>query len=172
MSLQFNRCHIAHRLMQRCSLNNAWTMLLSRFNNTCWIDNVDEYCSINSCSMLTKNNGCYNVIGTRADNSWWKKLVDRCQQWLINDCWTWTTLTVNNGCWQQLLTGCSTTLLTGCSTHVFKRLKALFFFCKSERIISGGWILSALEHSQVSLPIFERPCVAANQPAGRTNGTE
>ena len=52
---------------QKC----AWTMLLSRFNNTCWIDNVDEYCSINSCSMLTKNNNCYNVVGTRADNTWW-----------------------------------------------------------------------------------------------------
>ena len=102
------------RLMQRCSLNNAWTMLLSRFNNTCWIDNVDKYCSINRCSMLTKNNSYYNVVGTTADNSWWKKLVDRCQQWLNNGCWTWTT--ANNGCWQQLLTGCSTTLLTGWST--------------------------------------------------------
>ena len=96
------------RLMERCLLNNAWTMLLSRFNNTCWIHNVDEYCSINSCSMSTKNNSCYNAVGTRADNSWRKKLVDRCQQWLNNGCWTWTA--VNNGCWQQLLTGCSTTL--------------------------------------------------------------
>ena len=83
-------------------------MMLSRFNNTCWIDNVDEYCSINSCSMLTKSNNCYNVVGTRADNGWWKKLVDRCQQWWNNDCWTWTT--VNNDCSQQLLTGCSTTM--------------------------------------------------------------
>ena len=30
---------------------------------------IDEYCSINSCSMLTKNNNYYNVVGTRADNS-------------------------------------------------------------------------------------------------------
>ena len=37
--------------------------------NTCLIDNVDEYCSINSCSILTKTNSCYNVVGTRADNS-------------------------------------------------------------------------------------------------------
>ena len=102
------------RLMQRWSLNNAWTILLSRFNNTCWIHNVDEYCSINSCSVLTKNNNCYNVVETWADNSWWKKLVDGCQQRSSNNCWTWTI--VNNGCWQQLSTGCSTTSLTGCST--------------------------------------------------------
>ena len=74
------------RLMQRCSLNNAWTMLLSRFNNTCWIDNVDEYCSINSCSMLTKNNNCYNVVGARADNSWWNKLADGCQNNVVQCC--------------------------------------------------------------------------------------
>ena len=80
------------RLMQRCWLNDAWTMLLSRFNSTCWIDNVDEYCSINSCSMLTEKNSCYNVVTTWADNSWWKNLVDRCQQWLNNGCWTWTAV--------------------------------------------------------------------------------
>ena len=85
--------------MQRCSLKNAWTMLLSRFNNTCWIHNIDEYCSINSCSMLTKNNNCHNVVGTKADDSWWNKLVDGCQQWLNNDCWTWTV-----ACEQWLLT--------------------------------------------------------------------
>ena len=79
--------------MQRCSLNNAWRMLLSRFNNTCWIHNVDEYRFINSCPMLTNNNSCYNVVGTRVDNSSWKKL-DVCQR-LNNDCWTWTI--VNNG---------------------------------------------------------------------------
>ena len=76
----------------------------------------DEYCSINSCSMLSENNSCYNVVRTWADNSWWKKLVDRCQQWLNNGCWTWTT--VNNGCWQQLLTGCSTTLLNSVQHNI------------------------------------------------------
>ena len=98
------------------------TMLLSRFNNTCWIHNVDEYCSMISCSMLTKNNSCYNVVRTWADNSWWKKLVDRCQQWLYNGCWTWTT--VNNGCWQQLLTGCSTTL-----QQVVDNIDQVIHFC-------------------------------------------
>ena len=98
------------------SLNNVWTILLSRFNNTCWIHNVDEYCSINSCLMLTENNSCYNVVRTWADNSWWKKLVDRCQQWLNNGCWTWTT--VNNGGWQQLLTGWSTTLLNSVQHNI------------------------------------------------------
>ena len=117
------------RLMQYCLLNNAWTMLLSRFNNTCWIHSGDEYCSINGCSMSTKNNSCYNALGTRADNSGWKKLVDGCQQRLNNDCWTW--ITVNNGCWQQLLTGCST-LWTWCSItlqQVVDSIDQVVHFC-------------------------------------------
>ena len=63
------------------------------------------------------------VVGTRADNSWWKKLVDGCQQWLNNNCWPWTT--VNNGCWRQLLRECSTTLLTGQAQHCNKLLTTL-----------------------------------------------
>ena len=110
-------------------------LLISRFNNTFWIHNVVKYCSINSCSMLTKNNSCYNVVGTRADNSWWKKLVDRCQQWLNNGCWTWTTM--NNGCWQQLLTGRSTTLFTVCSTtlqQVVDNIDQVVHFCACTRV--------------------------------------
>ena len=42
--------------------------MLSTFKNACRIDNVDEYCSINSCSMSTKNTCRYNVVETRADN--------------------------------------------------------------------------------------------------------
>ena len=87
------------RLRPRCSLNNARTILSSRFNNTCWIYNADEYCSINSCWILTNNNSCYNVVETGADNILWNKLVNSCQQWLSNDCWPWTT--ANNGCWQR-----------------------------------------------------------------------
>ena len=117
-------------------------MLLSRFNNTCWIHNVNEYCSINSCSMLTKNNSCYNVVGTWADNSWWNKVVDRCQQRLNNGCWTWTT--VNNSCWQQLLTGCSTTLLTVCSTTLQQIVDNIdrvvhFCACKDPQPVVQGW---------------------------------
>ena len=89
------------RLMQR-SLNNAWTMLLSRFNNTCWIDNVDEYCSINSCSMLTENNIVVTMLLEHEltivdEKSWlmvvnndWTMVVEREQLWTLE--WLLTTV--------------------------------------------------------------------------------
>ena len=122
------------RLMQRCSLNNAWTMLLSGFNNTCWIHNVDEYCSIDSCSMLTKNNSCYNVDGTWADNSWWKSFL-----MVVNNDWTmivereqlWTmivereqlwTIVVDNSCWQGAAQHCNKLLTTLIKLFIFARV--------------------------------------------------
>ena len=78
-----------------------------------------------------KNNSCYNVVGAGADNIWWKKVVDGCQQRLNNDCWSWTT--VNNGCWQQLV---QQNIATSCRQHwsscSFLRERVLiqiFVFC-------------------------------------------
>ena len=128
------------RLMQHCSLNNAWTMLLSRFNNTCWIHNVDEYCSINSCSMLTKNNGFYNVLEqelTIVDeksllivvNNDWTMIVEREQLWTMvvdNSCWQgaaqhcWQVTAQH--CWQDAAQHCDKLLITLIKLSFFARV--------------------------------------------------
>ena len=100
-------------------------MLLSRFNNTCWIDNVDEYCSINSCSMLTKNNNCYNVVGTRSDNN-------REQLW---------TMVVDNSCWKSAAQHCWQGAEQHCNKLLTTLIKLFIFACvvKSQNSATGPW---------------------------------
>ena len=100
-------------------------MLLSRFNNTCWIDNVDEYCSINSCSMLTKNNNCYNVVGTRSDNN-------REQLW---------TMVVDNSCWKSAAQHCWQGAAQHCNKLLTTLIKLFIFACvvKSQNSPTGPW---------------------------------
>ena len=100
--------------MQRCSLNNAWTMLLSRFKNTCWmlmsiVRSIVVWCWQRTIVVTMLLEHELTTVDEKSllivVNNDWTMVVEREQLW---------TMIVDNSCWQgaaqHCWTVCSTTL--------------------------------------------------------------